>query len=136
MDMRFNKIFEDVNSEIERQDGKFGKDRESHPLVWLSILSEEVGEIAKEINDADFTEEKLSDNYRKELIQVAAVALQAALNFDKRDMVECIGCGNKCYYEDMTQDDAGEDYCPECWPIFKPILRAEYDELKAKGEIE
>lgn len=48
---RFQKIVQDIISEIERQDNKWGMDRDNHPLVWLSILQEEVGELAKEIND-------------------------------------------------------------------------------------
>lgn len=135
MDSRFKKIVEDVFTEIDRQDTKFGKDRESHPLVWLSVLTEEVGEIAQEINDADFTEANLNGNYRKELIQVAAVALQAALNFDRK-LETCIGCDKKFFYEKMSQDNAGENYCPPCWVHFKPLLKAEYDELKANGEID
>lgn len=32
----------------------FGKNRKYHPCVWLTILSEEIGEIAKEICDSGF----------------------------------------------------------------------------------
>lgn len=136
MDARFNKITEDIFAEIFRQDLKFGKDRESHPLVWKSVLMEEVGEVAREINDADFQEDKLSDNYRKELIQVAAVAMQAILNFDRQDMDTCIGCDQKFDFQVMTQDDAGENYCPECWKHFEPILQADYAEAVRDGSID
>lgn len=79
---RFQKIVQDIISEIERQDNKWGMDRDNHPLVWLSILQEEVGELAKEINDADFQIENLSENYRTELIQIISVGMQAIKNFD------------------------------------------------------
>lgn len=79
---RFQKIAQDVIAEIKRQDNKWGMDRDNHPLVWLSILQEEFGELAKEINDADFRVYNLSENYRAELIQIVAVGMQAIKNFD------------------------------------------------------
>ena len=47
------------------------------PSEWQSILIEEVGEQAKAINDADW------DNYRVELLQVAALCLQMIECFDR-----------------------------------------------------
>ena len=79
---RFKKITQDVITEIKRQDDKWGKDRDNHPLVWLSILQEEFGELAKEINDADFQFKNLSENYRTELVQIVAVGMQAIKNYD------------------------------------------------------
>ncbi len=52
------------------------------------------------------------------------------------DIVECIGCSGKFDYEIMQQDDAGEDYCPECAAEMFPVMRAEYQELLRKGEID
>lgn len=52
------------------------------------------------------------------------------------DLEECIGCAEEFDYDTMQQDSAGENYCSECWKHFKPILKAEYEELKAKGEID
>lgn len=43
---------------------------------YLAVLVEEVGEVAKEINQMKESGEPLSDNYRVELIQVAATALR------------------------------------------------------------
>ena len=83
-DIRFKFILNDTLKEIHRQDQKWGKARDNHPLVWLSILTEEVGEVATEINDADFEVESLGKNYRDELIQIASVALLAVLNFDTK----------------------------------------------------
>lgn len=80
---RFGAGVSDTFTEIERQDKKFGEGRDNHPLVWLSILTEEIGEMAKEINEADFQTRNLSDNYRNEWVQIVAVGLQAILHFDR-----------------------------------------------------
>ncbi len=80
--IRFQKITQDIFTEIKRQDDKWGEDRDNHPLVWLSILQEEFGELAREINDADFKPFELSENYRTELVQIVAVGMQAIKNFD------------------------------------------------------
>lgn len=136
MDARFNKITEDIFAEIFRQDLKFGKNRNCHPLEWLSILTEETGEVAREINDAGFSQDKLTDNYRNELIQVAAVAMQAVLNFDRQDMDTCIWCDEKFDYKEMVQDDAGENYCQQCWTEAEPILKADYEEAVRDGSID
>lgn len=64
-----------VLKELSRQDKKWGADRDQHPMEWNSILMEEVGEVARatiEGND--------KDNYEKELVEVAAVSLQALKN--------------------------------------------------------
>ena len=59
-----------VLNERKNQDIKWGK--QNHvPHTWLVILMEEVGEMAKEI------QEKKPALYREELIQVAAVAMAA-----------------------------------------------------------
>lgn len=66
------------------------------------------------------------------------IPCKGKLSFWEPDIfiTECIGCDGKFNIEEMSQDDAGEDYCPECWEHFKPLLQAEYDELKANGEID
>jgi NTP pyrophosphatase (non-canonical NTP hydrolase) len=66
----------EVIQERKRQDKKWGADRKLHPLVWLCILGEEVGEA----NEAVLKEDGV--NYREELIQVAAVAIAAAEGYD------------------------------------------------------
>lgn len=74
-------FFDKIQAECDKQDAKWGADRNLHPLEWVSILSEEVGEVSKEINDAGFRTEKIAlGNYEKELIQVAAVACQMIKN--------------------------------------------------------
>lgn len=88
-------ILNEIKAERERQNVKWGEQNHS-PIEWIGILTEEVGEASKEAVDYHFakvnhkgSDEKLIEleegltisNYRKELIQVAAVAVQ---------MIECI----------------------------------------------
>jgi hypothetical protein len=65
-------VIKKVIDERERQDKKFGAmPRNLKPSLWLAILTEETGEVARAILEGD------SDNYAVELIQVAAVAIAA-----------------------------------------------------------
>lgn len=50
--------------------------------------------------------------------------------------LECIGCDEFFDMETMQEDSVGERYCQKCWDELSPIMQAEYEELKAKGEIE
>ena len=66
-------IFRDINLERQRQDSIFGEIDKSMLPTMLSVLVEEVGECAKELN------EKLpgdTENLEVELIQVAAVCVK------------------------------------------------------------
>ena len=72
--MEIDTVFEDIRTERERQDTLWGVDRELPPRTWLTILMEEVGEVAKATLDKDY------EGYREELIQVAAVAVAALEN--------------------------------------------------------
>ena len=91
------KALQDVRDERQRQTEKWGE--QNYPVIeWQAILMEEVGEAAKEATDFHFKNPvknfegemvapangdqalRLS-RYRKELIQVAAVAVQ---------MIECL----------------------------------------------
>jgi NTP pyrophosphatase (non-canonical NTP hydrolase) len=70
-------IISEIEQERKRQDLKFGTPpRSRKPALYLAVLMEEVGEIARSILEGD------SDNYRIELIQVAAVAVAALQDFD------------------------------------------------------
>jgi NTP pyrophosphatase (non-canonical NTP hydrolase) len=69
-------ITREVLEEMTRQEVKFPDQRHTPP-EWYAILGEEVGEVARAINDAD------PDAYRAEVIHVAAVALRMALEFDR-----------------------------------------------------
>ncbi|WP_339095631.1 hypothetical protein ACINK0_00270 [Deinococcus sp. VB343] len=83
MTTRTASVLAEVLQERERQQAKWGE-QDHDPAVWLMILGEEVGEV----NNAAL--EHLMGNlpdlsaYREELIQVAAVAVQAVENLDKR----------------------------------------------------
>ena len=90
-------ILNEIKAERERQNSKWGEQNHKG-IEWIAILSEEVGEASKEILDHHFKNPvknlegeyvdpangdqalRLS-RYRKEMIQVAAVAVQ---------MIECL----------------------------------------------
>lgn len=59
-----------IHAERERQDMKWGSQRHLHDDVWNRILGEEVGEVAKALN-----EQEPIENLRAELVQVAAVCV-------------------------------------------------------------
>jgi len=67
-----NIIIEIINERI-LQDKKWGKQNHC-PFVWLAILGEEVGEANKAILQYN--------DYRNEMIQVAAVAIAAIESLD------------------------------------------------------
>lgn len=73
-------IFSDIFNERQRQIMKWGYQRLS-PLEFSPILGEEVGEVMKEIVEYQYMKKPL-DNYRLELIQVAAVCLQMIEEYD------------------------------------------------------
>jgi NTP pyrophosphatase (non-canonical NTP hydrolase) len=61
------KILEAVLAERERQDERWGDQTDNTDLQWMSILTEEIGEVAKDVND-----QRLGGMF-EELIQCAAV---------------------------------------------------------------
>lgn len=61
--------------ELQAQNNKWGADRDKHPLEWFSILSEEVGEVAKDMNDNSFAP-TLPNSFEDELVQVAACSFR------------------------------------------------------------
>ncbi|MGI4875257.1 MAG: hypothetical protein ACRYFX_29220 [Janthinobacterium lividum] len=77
----------DVFKERARQLRKFGPQNRT-PQQWFLILSEEVGEVAKECVELEFDDTNHPhanpDNYYKELTEVAAVALAAMQNYNQR----------------------------------------------------
>lgn len=74
-------ILIDVLDERQRQDDKFGIQRSQHPFLWNTILVEEVGEVAEASLDVEFSNHDIT-HYRKELVEVAAVAIAAILDLD------------------------------------------------------
>lgn len=81
-------ILNDVLNERQRQNEKFGADRNQHPFLWNTILGEEVGEVAKGSLDIYFGDNPAAamENYRKELIEVAAVAIAAIQDLDNNGL--------------------------------------------------
>lgn len=75
----------DVMYERAKQEAKWGCQNHVTPAQWLAILTEEVGEVAKEVADARLADFR-PEEYRQELVQVAAVAVAAveALDFQLR----------------------------------------------------
>lgn len=76
-------VMDEVLLERFRQDVRWGEQNHG-PFTWLAILGEEVGEVNRAVLEAnkggDFDDLALAD-YRRELIQVAAVAMA---------MIECL----------------------------------------------
>lgn len=72
-------ILKDIASERERQDAKWGK-QNHHPCIWMTILQEEIGEVAQAVQKEYLGWGKESDksNYYEELIQAAAVLVAMA----------------------------------------------------------
>ena len=101
--MRQNRILSEVKRERERQDGKWGQQNHS-PEVWLLILGEEVGEANRAALEAlapcgnpigDRREWLMA--YRKELVQVAAVAIAMIESVDRNELreAETVGDGGR-----------------------------------------
>ena len=78
------KVYSEVALERVRQESKWGE-QNHHPMVWLSILGEEVGESCEAANEAYHSGPSQGkwENYRKELIQVAAVAIAMVESLDR-----------------------------------------------------
>jgi len=76
MNMETVHVSTEVILERKKQDLKWGPQNHD-PLKWIAILGEEFGEVAKAVLEKDL------DNYREELIQVAAVAMAAVESLDR-----------------------------------------------------
>ncbi len=87
-------ILTEIQKERQRQNDKWGV--QNHNAVeWIAILTEEVGEAGKEAVDFHFANDCCLDNedviqqeriknYRKECIQIAAVAVQMVESLDRQ----------------------------------------------------
>lgn len=51
-------------------------------------------------------------------------------------LIECESCGKETDIETMTQDDDSNWFCPKCWVVLSPVMKAEYEKLKQNGEID
>ena len=78
-------VFQDIWLERQRQDNLWGE-QDHDDGVWSLILSEEVGEAAQQALRLLFSSSRsvATDELRKELIQVAAVAVAWAEAIDRR----------------------------------------------------
>lgn len=89
-------ILNELFKERVRQDNKFGEQNHS-PIEWLAIITEELGEASKEAVDHHFKypcktghtklqilQDRRMVCYREELIQLAAVTVQAIQSLDRQ----------------------------------------------------
>lgn len=51
-------------------------------------------------------------------------------------LVKCTSCDEETDLETAEEDDDYNYFCSECYKELAPVMKAEYDELVAKGEIE
>jgi len=72
----------DVLAEMQRQDDKWGADRNLDPFIWGAILVEEVGEFHQAVLHDRFGG-KAAGTSREEAVQIAAVALQIIEFYDR-----------------------------------------------------
>lgn len=84
-------ILQEIQAERQQQDAKWGQQNHS-PIEWLAILGEEVGEANQHALQAHFSKDALYQAeqlvaYRKELIQIAAVAVAMAESIDRNYFV-------------------------------------------------
>ena len=71
-----SRAYRQVAVELQRQDDKWDQ-RDHVPAFWMNILMEEVGETAQAVVEHDL------EKFRCELIQVAAVAINAIESLDR-----------------------------------------------------
>ena len=74
-------IYVEVSHERMRQDKKWGE-QNHRPEWWMQILMEEVGEAAQALLNAKFVNATY-EPYRKEMVQIAAVAVAAIQSYDR-----------------------------------------------------
>lgn len=91
MDERTDKAISKVIAERARQKSLWADNAVSSDFEWLSILSEEVGELAEAVNETFFKHQKHPErggktNIVKEASQVAAVALAIMEYYDDEDI--------------------------------------------------
>ncbi len=65
-------------------DSKRGWPRNDPPMKWLSVLAEEFGEYAMDVNDRVYESGDYYANMRNELLQCAAVCVAAVEDLDRQ----------------------------------------------------
>lgn len=135
-----------ILDERERQDQKWGFPQENTYGEWGSILSEEAGELCKELNELNFGRGD-PEKMETEAVQVAAVALSilehATVALGVTEQVAKALCRRptrpKCFYGDadlcrgmsVNNDDEPIEDCKRCW-----YCSAGYRQLEAEEAVE
>jgi hypothetical protein len=81
------KVLKLIKSEVERSVAKYGiQDRP--PLEWIAILGEEFGEASQTVVEKSLIKsgKYTWDDYRKEMIQVACVAINALTSLNRNEL--------------------------------------------------
>jgi len=96
------RVLNEVLQERQRQDAKWGEQNHGLP-VWLAVLGEEYGEVCQAVlkgratampsspDHTTLTPEEWVSHIRKELIQTAAVAVQAVEYLDRTSARRALG---------------------------------------------
>lgn len=89
--IEMNEQIKKVIDERKRQDKKWGEQNHS-PLLWLSIIGEEFGEMCKEANEYGFSSDlKRIQDLQTEAIQCAACCVAMVESLDRtllKDLTE------------------------------------------------
>jgi len=105
-----NDPLSEVMLERARQDQKWGE--QNHPdLYWLAVLTEEVGELAKELIEGRLAEA------RRELVQVTAVGVAWLEAMERRASGRDPGCPCDDWDQGVPNGSCFSDghyRCPEC----------------------
>lgn len=94
-----NEYLKEIVEERQNQDKKWGEQNHS-PLLWLSIIGEEYGEMCKEANEFGFSNDlqRISD-LKTEAIQCAACCIAMIESIDRnilnKTIVDSTGISNK-----------------------------------------
>ena len=70
---KYDRAIKEILAELDSQDEKWGANRDHQMYLWNTILSEEVGELARAILEEPTG---FGKNIREEATQVAAVAIR------------------------------------------------------------
>ena len=97
------RVLADVVTERQRQDAKWGE-QDHTPIEWVAIETEELGEVAQEALRGHFGGRPL-EKYREEMIQVAAVAVAAVENFDRKMALLDLSDSNLLEPKNESDDD-------------------------------
>lgn len=85
-DPQRSSVLAEVAEERFFQDQKWGL-QNHHPAGWYAVLGEEYGEVGEALCEQAFLSPQDWSEYRKELIQVAAVAVAAVEALDRGEFV-------------------------------------------------